>query len=82
MFHYRDREQLEVDIVLEDSAGEMVGIEVKWAAPVTRRDFLGLERVASAAGSTFMQGIVLYDGVQTLSFADNLRAVPLSALWA
>ena len=82
LFHYRDRDQLEVDFVLENSAGEIVGIEVKSAASVTRRDFLGLERVASAAGSAFKQGIVLYDGVQTLSFADNLRAVPLSALWA
>jgi predicted AAA+ superfamily ATPase len=71
LFHYRDRDKLEVDFVLENSA-----------ASVTRRDFLGLERVAGAAGSAFMQGIVLYDGVQTLSFADNLRAVPLSALWA
>jgi uncharacterized protein len=82
LFHYRDRDQLEVDFVLENSAGEIVGIEVKSAASVTRRDFLGLERVASAAGSAFKQGIVLYDGVQTLSFADNLGAVPLSALWA
>jgi uncharacterized protein len=82
LFHYRDRDQLEVDFVLENSAGEIVGIEVKSAASVTRRDFQGLERVASAAGSAFMQGIILYDGVQTLSFADNLRAVPLSALWA
>jgi len=82
LFHYRDRDKLEVDFVLENSAGEIVGIEVKSAASVTRRDFLGLERVASAAGSAFIQGIVLYDGVQTLSFADNLRAVPLSALWA
>jgi uncharacterized protein len=82
LFHYRDRDKLEVDFVLENSAGEIVGIEVKSAASVTRRDFLGLERVASAAGSAFKQGIVLYDGVQTLSFADNLRAVPLSALWA
>jgi predicted AAA+ superfamily ATPase len=82
LFHYRDRDQLEVDFILENSAGEIVGIEVKSAASVTRRDFLGLERVASAAGSAFKQGIVLYDGAQTLSFADNLRAVPLSALWA
>ena len=82
LFHYRDRDQLEVDFILENSAGEIVGIEVKSAASVTRRDFLGLERVAGAAGSAFKQGIVLYDGVQTLSFADNLRAVPLSALWA
>jgi hypothetical protein len=41
-----------------------------------------LTELSSAAGSAFMQGIVLYDGVQTLSFADNLRTVPLSALWA
>jgi uncharacterized protein len=82
LFHYRDRDKVEVDFVLENSAGEIVGIEVKSAASVTRRDFLGLERVASIAGSAFKQGIVLYDGVQTLSFADNLRAVPLSALWA
>jgi len=82
LFHYRDRDQLEVDFVLENSAGEIVGIEVKSAASVTRRDFRGLERVASAAGSSFIQGIVLYDGAQTLSFADKLRAVPLSALWA
>ncbi len=35
LFHYRDRDQLEVDFVLENSAGEIVGIEVKSAASVT-----------------------------------------------
>lgn len=49
---------------------------------VTHRGFAGLERVASAARAAFVQGIVLYDGVQTLSFGESLRAVPLSALWA
>ena len=43
LFHYRDRDKLEVDFVLENSAGEIVGIEVKSAASVTRRDFLGLD---------------------------------------
>jgi predicted AAA+ superfamily ATPase len=82
LFHYRDRDQLEVDFVLEDSAGEVIGIEVKSAATVTRRDFVGLERVASAAGAAFKQGIVLYDGHQTLPFGDRLRAAPISVLWA
>jgi predicted AAA+ superfamily ATPase len=50
LFHYRDRDQLEVEFILENSAGEIAGIEVKSAASVTRRDFLGLERGASAAG--------------------------------
>jgi uncharacterized protein len=81
IFHYRDKDQLEVDFVLENAAGQIVGIEVKAAASVTRRDFAGLERVASAAGTAFVQGILLYDGEDTLSFGENLRAVPLPTLW-
>lgn len=82
LFHYRDRDQFEVDFVLEDSAGAIVGVEVKAAASVTRQDFGGLQRLASAAGDSFVQGILLYQGEQALSFAENLRAVPLPALWA
>lgn len=82
LFHYRDRDKFEVDFVLENAAGQIVGIEVKATASVTRRDFSGLDRLASAAGTAFVQGIVLYDGMQALSFAENLRAVPVAALWA
>lgn len=82
LFHYRDRDRFEVDFVLEDSAGRIVGIEVKAAASVTRQDFAGLQRLASAAGDSFVQGILLYQGEHILSFAENLRAVPLPALWA
>lgn len=82
IFHYRDKDQLEVDFILENPAGQIVGIEVKAAASVTQRDFGGLQRVASAAGSAFVQGILLYHGEQTLAFGQNLRAAPLSTLWA
>jgi predicted AAA+ superfamily ATPase len=56
IFHYRDKDQVEVDFVLQNAGGQVVGIEVKAAASVTRRDFAGLERVASAAGVAFVQG--------------------------
>jgi hypothetical protein len=82
VFHYRDRDRNEVDFVLQNAAGEIVGIEVKAAASVTRRDFQGLERLATVAGSAFVQGIVLYDGVHSLSFADKLHAAPVAALWS
>jgi uncharacterized protein len=81
LFHYRDKDKLEVDFVLENVAGQIAGVEVKAAASVTRRDFAGLERVASAAGAAFVQGILLYDGEQVLTFGENLRAAPLSTLW-
>jgi predicted AAA+ superfamily ATPase len=82
LFHFRDRDQNEVDFVLENAQGQIVGIEVKAAASVTRRDFSGLDRLASIADDRFVQGIVLYDGERPLSFADNLRAVPFASVWA
>jgi uncharacterized protein len=82
LYHYRDKDQLEVDFVLESDAGEVVGIEVKAATSLARRDFAGLDRLAAACGKTFKQGIVLYGGKQTLSFAPHLRAAPLSCLWS
>ena len=82
LFHFRDRDQHEVDLVLENAQGDIVGIEVKAAASVTRRDFSGLDRLATIAGKSFVQGIVLYDGERPLSFADNLRAVPFASVWA
>ena len=60
IFHYRDKAQPEVGFVLENPAGQIVGIEVKAAAPVTQRDFGGLQQVASAAGPAFVQGVLLY----------------------
>ena len=82
IYHYRDRDQLEVDFVLEHGDGRIVGIEAKATASVSRHDFRGLQRLASIAGDRFVQGILLYNGEQTLAFADNMRAVPLPALWA
>jgi predicted AAA+ superfamily ATPase len=82
LFHFRDRDQNEVDFVLENAQGQIVGIEVKAAASVTRSDFSGLDRLASIAGNRFVQGIVLYDGERSLSFADNQRAVPFASVWA
>lgn len=82
LFHYRDRDRPAVDFVLESSDGQIVGLEVRAAASLTRRDFSGLDRLASAAGKHFVQGIALYDGAQPLSFADNLRAALLASMWA
>lgn len=80
LYHYRDRDGLEVDVVIE-SAGMVAGLEIKAGATVTAGDFRGLRHLQAAAGPDFVQGIVLYDGETGASFGDRLRAVPLSALW-
>jgi predicted AAA+ superfamily ATPase len=79
--HYRDKDQDEVDIVLEDESGNLIGLEVKAAATVTVQDFKGLRKVSAATGRAFKAGWVLYDGDKILPFGDRLAAVPLSCLW-
>lgn len=81
LFHFRTATGREVDLVLEDTQGRVVGIEVKSAASVRPADFAGLHALRDAAGAKFLRGMVLYDGPQVVPFAEQFSAVPLSALW-
>jgi predicted AAA+ superfamily ATPase len=80
--HFRDKNDREVDLVLESARGDVVGIEVKASATVRPQDFKGLERLKRLAGDRFSCGVILYVGGQTIPFGDDLWAVPVSALWA
>ncbi len=80
--HFRDKDHHEVDIVIEDRQGRVVGIEVKAAATVTGSDFGGLRKLAEACGDRFVLGLVLCDHDKTVPFGPRLAAAPLSALWA
>ena len=81
MSHYRDKEQNEVDIVIEDQSQKTVGLEVKASATVSSADFGGLRKLAEAAGKHFALGLVLYDGDAVVPFGPNLFAAPISSLW-
>ena len=79
-FHYRDKDKVEVDIVIE-RGNAIAGAEVKAGATVKESDFRGLRKLAKAAGSRFAGGAVLYDGETCVSFGQGLYAVPLRLLW-
>ncbi|WP_419660134.1 conserved uncharacterized protein, ATPase-like [Desulfosarcina variabilis str. Montpellier] len=78
--HFRDKDGVEVDIVLEQ-AGRVAGVEVKAAATVMKRDFRGLRKLREAIGERFAAGVVLYDGENIAGFGDRLYAIPIRALW-
>lgn len=79
-YHYRDKDQVEVDIVLERGR-RVAGVEVKAGMTVTSSDFRGLRRLKDAAGDAFAAGAVLYDGETVVGFGDGLYAVPVRLLW-
>ncbi len=80
--HYRDKDKVEVDMVVEDAAGDCYGVEVKAAASLRPSDLTGLRRLRRIAGNRFKLGVLLYDGDHTTSFGDRLFAVPIGALWS
>jgi predicted AAA+ superfamily ATPase len=81
LYHYRDRDDYEVDAILEHASGEIVAVEVKAAETVRREDFRGIQHLARRLGDRMLTGIVLYAGGQALPFGDRLRALPISAVW-
>ena len=82
LFHYRDRDGREVDVVLERADGSIVGIEVKAAATAVSGDFRSLAYIRDRLGSRFVLGALLYSGSSILPFGDRLRALPISILWS
>ncbi|MGA3263338.1 MAG: ATP-binding protein [Terracidiphilus sp.] len=82
LFYWRTASGQEVDLVLEDRAGRVVGIEVKASATLHGSDVRGLQALAAAAGKHWLRGVVLYTGTDVVPFAANLHGVPLSRLWA
>jgi predicted AAA+ superfamily ATPase len=81
LFHYRTRDGVEVDAILETPDGRVVAVEVKAGATVRTEDLAGLRHLAQRLGPRFVAGFVLYTGQQTLPFGDRIRALPVDALW-
>ena len=82
LFHYRTQTGSEVDIILEDAAGRLVGIEVKASSSATAKDFKGLKTLAEDLPNRFHRGFVVYRGEQVVPFGERVWAVPIGCLWS
>lgn len=80
-YHFRNRDDHEVDIVLEQGA-VLAGVEVKASGTVRPEDFRGLRKLQEIAGERFACGVVLYDGETSLRFGPRLFALPMRTLWS
>lgn len=79
--HFRTKDGDEVDFVLEDQQGRIVGIEVKASATLRRGDFSGLRKLEAAAGDKFVRGLVLHDHDALRPVSEKISGVPVSVLW-
>lgn len=79
--HFKNKDGIEVDFVLERLTGLTVGIKVKSTVTTRLEDFRGLELLSKKLGSQFACGIVLHDGYQIQQISSNLFAIPVKMLW-
>ena len=77
LHHFRSQAGQEVDVVLEDRRGNVVGVEIKYSATISPRDFTGLKVLREHLGKKFVRGILIYNGNDMLPFAQNLHALPV-----
>ena len=82
LYHYRDREDREVDFVIERDDGAILGIEVKAGSNVGKNDFKHLLWFKNniAKDKKFV-GIILYTGEFVVPFGDSLWGVPIGHIW-
>jgi hypothetical protein len=82
LFHYRDREGYEVDLLLESADGRTVGIEVKAGATVRSDDLRGLRLLERRLGDDFAAGVVLCTCPAPVHLGGRLWTLPMSVLWS
>ena len=79
--HYRDKDKIEVGMVLERAGGATVGIEVEAGATARPDQFRGLVRLRDAVGDRFVCGILLHDGERVQRAGPGMFAMPVKMLW-
>jgi predicted AAA+ superfamily ATPase len=79
--HYRTRDGVEVDGIIEHADGRVVGVEVKAAETVRTEDFRPLRHLRERLGSRWHAGLVLHLGTTVASFGPGLWAVPVDRVW-
>ncbi len=82
-YHYREENgNVEVDLLMESTQGQLVGVEMKSSATVRTSDFKSLAWFRDRRGDDFVAGVVIYTGTRSIKFGDRLWALPVSALWS
>ncbi len=79
--HYRTQAGKEADFVLENSNGDIVGIEVKSSNNIDKKYLSGLIELQELTENKFKKGIVIYTGQDIIPLSDKIWAVPVCYFW-
>jgi len=79
--HWRTKDNVEVDLVLERFDGAVVAIEVKAGDHVKRSQLSPLVALRERLGASFAAGIAFYLGATGYEADDRIHVLPVERLW-
>jgi uncharacterized protein len=82
LHHFRDRDGLEVDVLLVGPGQKIVGIEVKASSLVTNTDAKNLMKLSERLGDQFVHGFIVHLGDRPRQLSSKITAIPLAMLWS
>ncbi len=75
--HWRTRDGVEVDLVVERDNGGVVGFDIKTGDSVPGTELKGLRLLRDKLGSSLVAGFALYLGKRSYSPEEKLHVIPL-----
>ncbi|MGV0870287.1 ATP-binding protein [Corynebacterium kalidii] len=81
IYHYRDNDDLEVDLVIDLLDGRLIAIEVKSGQTVKTDAFKKLERFRDKVSDHDVIGVVFHGGKTVQVLHDWIYVLPIQALW-
>ncbi|HUP68889.1 MAG TPA: ATP-binding protein [Acidimicrobiales bacterium] len=84
LYHFRDNDGPEVDLVLEADDGRVLALEAKATStprPEDARWLALLRERLDASGGEFVGGVVFHTGGRRLPLGDRLIALPIADIW-
>jgi predicted AAA+ superfamily ATPase len=79
--HWRTRDGVEVDLVVEFDDGQVLAFEVKASERAAGPATAGLRELRDLLGDRFIAGVVLTTGRRSYTYDDRIHVMPLDRLW-
>lgn len=85
LFHYRTKNQREIDLIVQRPDGGIVAVEIKATVSPTSDDLRHAawlrDRLDRSDPGSFLGGVLVHMGTQSGKVGDRLHLRPASALW-
>ncbi|MDR1079157.1 MAG: DUF4143 domain-containing protein [Propionibacteriaceae bacterium] len=81
LYHFRDLDGLEADLMIETDDGRLIAIEVKTTTTPTRQHWRNLTVLHERFAERGITGVLLHAGDTTARLHDWLHILPITALW-